>query len=136
VRANAGCKWSEATVPGLDTSVPFDVALDTTAFPLAALSPALGSVVQRLKGTLDMHVRAQGHPDPAAQDLNVQGKVQIHGGNMMPLAGCALFVQSKRKRFTAGPVDFESRSGGPDPGLIGGIDPKGSAPGRSAYQLA
>jgi translocation and assembly module TamB len=86
LRATSGCKWAKATVPGLDTSVPVDLALDTKDFPLAALSPAVKSSVERLSGKLDMHVRASGHPDPKATDWALDGSAEVTGANMLPLA--------------------------------------------------
>jgi autotransporter translocation and assembly factor TamB len=86
LRANAGCKWTNATVPGLDTSVPVQLALDTTAFPLEALGPAVQSSVERLSGKLNMHLRFSGHPDPKAADLALDGTAELQGVNMLPLA--------------------------------------------------
>jgi autotransporter translocation and assembly factor TamB len=85
-RVSAGCLWKNDTVPSLDPEKQLDVALDTTAFPLAALGPVLHSAVQRLAGTLDVHLRARGRPDPAATDWSLQGTAQIQQGNMLPLA--------------------------------------------------
>ncbi|HEY3594735.1 MAG TPA: translocation/assembly module TamB domain-containing protein [Polyangiaceae bacterium] len=86
LRANAGCKWTDATVPGLDTARPVQVAFDTKDFPLAALSPAVESNVERLSGKLNMHLRASGHPDLNAKDLAFDGTAEIQDAKMLPLA--------------------------------------------------
>jgi translocation and assembly module TamB len=86
LRATSGCKWAKATVPGLDASVPVELALDTKDFPLAAIAPAVKSSVERLSGKLNMHLRASGHPDPKATDWALDGSAEVQGANMLPLA--------------------------------------------------
>jgi hypothetical protein len=85
LRARAGCRWKNGTVPSLVSDVPAEIALDAAQFPIVAVQPLLSKVFGRLHGNLDAHLTASGHPDQGVGRWAVRGEAHLRDASVLPL---------------------------------------------------
>jgi phage baseplate assembly protein gpV len=85
LRARAGCRWKNGAIPALLSEVPAEIALDAQEFPIIAVQPLVSEVFGRLRGSLDAHLTASGHPDQGVGRWAVRGEAHLRDASLLPL---------------------------------------------------